>query len=101
MEGIGTVELRVKRTPNASGPSAHSTIVLKDVLHVPSYICNILGITKDFRPQMQLGGSSSSSNGRILDEQGRSIAYFDPKSKLLTLKLSGMHPSLKLDRFVP
>ncbi|PGH10472.1 hypothetical protein AJ80_07515 [Polytolypa hystricis UAMH7299] len=41
--GIGTVELRTKVAPNRSGQRSHGTPILKDVLHVPAAIVNILG----------------------------------------------------------
>ena len=43
VEGIGTVELQTKRSPNRSGRDSHGILRLMNVLHVPSALCNIIG----------------------------------------------------------
>ena len=41
--GVGNVELEVMTDVHGTGSNTHSTIVLKDVLFVPTATCNILG----------------------------------------------------------
>ncbi|OCK81387.1 hypothetical protein K432DRAFT_434185 [Lepidopterella palustris CBS 459.81] len=79
--GIGTVNLRVKKAPGLSGKRSHSTLLLHNVLHVPSFVCNVIGITEDFKPVF-------SSSG-LFDQQGRYIAFFDSRCNLPVIKLSG------------
>lgn len=40
--GIGTVTLPVRKSLQRSGPDGHGTLVIKNVLHVPTAICNIV-----------------------------------------------------------
>jgi hypothetical protein len=79
--GIGTVQLKVKKAPGLKGKRSHHTLVLNNVLYVPSALCNIIGITKDFCPDISGKG--------LIDQQGRNIAYFDPRCTLAVIKLSG------------
>ncbi|KAL9109157.1 MAG: hypothetical protein Q9227_006082 [Pyrenula ochraceoflavens] len=88
VEGIGIVELPVKRKPRGSGPDAHAVLRLVDVLHVPSALCNVLGgpILDDYDVHM---GRSEGSLGSIIEPNGRKLAYFDPSCNLFVIKLSG------------
>jgi hypothetical protein len=77
--GIGTVEFSVKALP---GSFNTSTIELHNVLHVPSYTCNVLGqpIAKVYT--IDLGGSvheggAPSRGGLFL--AGKQVAHFQPR----------------------
>ncbi|KAF2868398.1 hypothetical protein BDV95DRAFT_670466 [Massariosphaeria phaeospora] len=90
--GVGNVVLPVKRSPNASGPNAHGTLLLKNVLHCPSSICNILGYNEEFESDYSVmtgQSTNGSSKGSIRDYQGRNVAYFDPNHRMFNIKLSG------------
>jgi len=91
VEGIGTVELPTKRSPNRSGRDSHGILRLKNVLHVPSALCNIIGgpILEDY--EVTNGPFGKASLGSIKDRKGRSVAYFDSRRPLLQVKLRG-HP---------
>jgi hypothetical protein len=56
--GVGNVELEVKTNIHRSGSKTHRTIVLKDVMFVPTAICNILGapIFKEFKVVTNISG---------------------------------------------
>ncbi|KAI5456699.1 hypothetical protein BGZ63DRAFT_467867 [Mariannaea sp. PMI_226] len=91
--GIGSVNLPTKTSPNRTGPSSHGVLRLKNVLHVPSSICNIVGypIEKDYiieqPPRSTTKGSTKGSIISIHDK--REVAYFDPKGRLVEIRLSG------------
>jgi len=91
VEGIGTVELPTKRSPNRSGRDSHGTLRLTNVLHVPSALCNIIGgpILEDYN--VTTGSVGKASRGSIKDQKGRSVAYFDSRRCLFQVKLRG-HP---------
>lgn len=76
--GIGDVELPVKLYPRLSGKRAHGKLQLRNVLHVPSAICNIVGGpgTNDYAG-MQLGGVGDGGRDAVItDANGRRLAYF-------------------------
>ncbi|KAJ8107533.1 hypothetical protein OPT61_g8798 [Boeremia exigua] len=79
--GIGTVKLTVMATPGSFTTYATSVIEINNVLHVPDYICNILGRPLTDAYQVNLGGSvregGPPSRGGI-SLQGKQIAYFQP-----------------------
>jgi hypothetical protein len=86
--GIGTVEIPTKRSPNTSGVSSHGSLFLHEVLYVPDYLCNIIGqplmFTDGYNATLNF---STKSRGTIKDSQGKSVAYFDPKSPLFAIKV--------------
>ena len=87
--GIGTVEVLVKRRPDARGAQGHGVLRLRNVLHVPSCICNVIGapITKDFVLRAAPGGIC-----QISDKKGNAAGYFyklDLPGQLMQLRLSG------------
>ncbi|KAK2802348.1 hypothetical protein FQN51_004642 [Onygenales sp. PD_10] len=86
--GIGTVELITKRGKNRHGANAHYTMRLKNVLHAPSLIANILGapIIQDYEI---LTDFAHPQKGGIKDKDGQQVAYFHAPAQLLELKLSG------------
>jgi hypothetical protein len=88
--GIGDVQLPVKLFPKRSGPAAHGTLHLRNVLHVLNCLYNIVGgpQTGDYS-SMQLRSLENSGNwGAILAEDGRRLGYF-VHGQLWVLKLSG------------
>lgn len=87
--GIGTVEIPTKRSPSLSGVSSHSSLHLKEVLHVPDFICNVIGspiLLDDYHIQTF---TTSKSKGVLKDSKGKNVAYFDPDSKFFALKVRG------------
>ncbi|RYP81276.1 hypothetical protein DL770_005942 [Monosporascus sp. CRB-9-2] len=87
--GIGTVELPVKRSPRATGPRSHGILRLRNVLHVPTGICNVIGnpILEEY--DIYTGPSMRNTKGTIVDKQGRTVAYFDPRANFFEVRLSG------------
>lgn len=90
VEGIGSVELPVKRSPSSSGRNGHTTLHLTTVLHIPQAICNVLGqpIAREYKLDTNLTDPLMSP---IRDQQGRSLAYFRKAcgGQQLALRLSG------------
>lgn len=88
--GIGSVTLPVKTSPGKIGHKSHGTLVLKNVLHIPSSICNIIGnhISDDYNLNTQ---PSTACMGTITDRNGKAMAYFKPahQSRRFELRLSG------------
>lgn len=87
--GIGTVELPVKRSPRATGMRSHGILRLRNVLHVPTSICNVIGSPILDEYDVSTGPSLRNTNGTIVDKQGRIVAYFDPRAKFFEVRLSG------------
>ncbi|KAI8404412.1 hypothetical protein FOFC_15907 [Fusarium oxysporum] len=90
--GIGTVDLPTKTSPNRNGPRSHGTLRLKNVLHAPSIICNIIGspVLNDYHVFTSFSETSSGSIHRLSD--GRRIAYFKPATqaaRFFQVRLSG------------
>ena len=86
--GIGTVEIPIKRSPNLSGTAAHGSLILENVLHVPSAMTNGIGqplVQEGYT--VQFGSNSNKSMGAIKDPNGKNVAYFDPEKKLYNIKL--------------
>lgn len=79
--GVGTVHLPTKTSPHRNGPALTGTLKLKNVLHVPSFRCNIIGngVRDDYIVEMRPGGASK---GTITDPStGRAVAYFKPDAE--------------------
>jgi len=87
--GIGTVDLPVKRDPNATGPQSHGILRLHNVLHIPTIFCNVIGnpISKEYGI-LTGGPGTENTSGVIFDKQHRTVAYFDPQAVLFEVKLS-------------
>ncbi|EJP63860.1 signal sequence receptor alpha subunit [Beauveria bassiana ARSEF 2860] len=94
--GIGTVELPVKRRPDARGAQSHGVLRLRNVLHVPSGLCNVVGgkalLAAGYLVRRGPGGGGireiSDKNG------GAAVAYLhQPNARLggrhLQVRLSG------------
>ncbi|RMZ83235.1 hypothetical protein DV738_g1231, partial [Chaetothyriales sp. CBS 135597] len=88
--GIGTVVLPVKRRPKRSGADAHAQLVLRNVLHCPSALCNIIGMPPDFLEEYDVSFDfTEHSRGTIKDNHGRSVAYFATDKPMFQVQLSG------------
>jgi hypothetical protein len=88
--GIGTVKIPVRRHPRQFGPGAHTTMVLKDVLHVPTSLCNILCLDSDYELRTWFRPTSRDEwvKGWITDKQDQTVGYFDADHRLWSIKLS-------------
>lgn len=86
--GIGTVELPVEQSPSATGPRSHGVLRLCNVLHVPRSICNVIGSPILDEYDISTGGHLGNAKGTIVDNRGRTVAYFDSRAKLFEVKLS-------------
>ncbi|KAF1730989.1 hypothetical protein CRV24_009061 [Beauveria bassiana] len=94
--GIGTVELPVKRRPDARGAQSHGVLRLRNVLHVPSGLCNVVGgkalLAADYLVRRGPGGGGIRE---ISDKNdGAVVAYLhQPNARLggrhLQVRLSG------------
>ncbi|KAK8144378.1 hypothetical protein G3M48_005888 [Beauveria asiatica] len=89
--GVGTVELPVKRRPDARGAQSHGVLRLRNVLHVPSGLCNVVGgkaLLADYLVRRGPGGIRE-----ISDKNGGAVAYLhQPNARLgrhLQVRLSG------------
>ncbi|KAJ4145740.1 hypothetical protein LMH87_004577 [Akanthomyces muscarius] len=85
--GMGTMHLPVKQTPGARN-RGHGTLTLRDVLHVPSALCNIVGtpVFQDYNVSL---GSGPGSDGSISLFDGTPVAYITPGRRLPEVRLSG------------
>ncbi|KAF1991472.1 hypothetical protein K402DRAFT_409676 [Aulographum hederae CBS 113979] len=84
--GVGTVELTLKLYNNKrKGRPGYRTITLKDVLYMPSAVCNIFGIppSPDYRLE-RLGGNG----GTIIDRDGKRAGLIEVV-RLFRLRLHG------------
>ncbi|KAL6404993.1 hypothetical protein AUP68_11833 [Ilyonectria robusta] len=88
--GVGSVTLPVKTSPDKIGEKSHGKLVLKNVLHIPSSVCNIIGspILDDYNLDTK---TSEASMGTIMDLDGKAMAYFKParQSQRFEVRLSG------------
>ncbi|OAR01014.1 hypothetical protein LLEC1_02167 [Akanthomyces lecanii] len=85
--GIGTVHLPVKQTP-AARHRGHGTLTLRNVLHVPSALCNIIG-TPLFHDYKVTLAPIPGSDGTISLSDGTPVGYFAPGRRLTEVRLSG------------
>jgi hypothetical protein len=88
--GIGDVELPVHLHPERSGPNAHGKFRLRNVVHVPGSLCNIVGgPSDDDYAGMQFGGlGDSGKNGQLTGSGGRRLAYLHRSGGFFIIKLS-------------
>jgi hypothetical protein len=87
---IGTVEILTKRLPNLSGVSSHGCLILNEVLHIPDFLCNVVGspINSSDGYVVEIS-SSSKSKETIKDSQGKNMTYFDINWPLFAVKVRG------------
>ncbi|KAL6835689.1 hypothetical protein J3E69DRAFT_319333 [Trichoderma sp. SZMC 28015] len=103
VEGVGTVNLPVKRDPDMRGPQAHHVLRLTNVLYTPSSKFNILGQPIfELAPSLTLG-STLKTKGTLEGKDGNPIAFFSPNTPLFCLRLSGppVGPRLAPTKFEP
>ncbi|KXX76654.1 hypothetical protein MMYC01_207281 [Madurella mycetomatis] len=88
MLGIGDVHIPVKLFPKRSDPEAHGTLHLRDVLHMPGAVCNIIGgpVSGEYS-QLATGLKEDGKGAAITAEDGRRLGYFDVRV-LMVLRLS-------------
>ncbi|KXG48034.1 uncharacterized protein PGRI_019040 [Penicillium griseofulvum] len=89
--GMGAVNLTTMNSPNETDPSLRDSLHLKNVLHVPAMLCNIIGSPMMEDYNVILGTSSPDNSGQIMSEDGRTVAYFkpmDPGPKLYLVQIS-------------
>jgi hypothetical protein len=82
VKGVGTVVIPTRCSLTHSGPSAHATLRLTDVLHVPSVLCNILGMPQN------CGYSLALTPEGIYGPDRQLTACFEPNRPLFILTLS-------------
>ncbi|OTB07261.1 hypothetical protein M426DRAFT_8988 [Hypoxylon sp. CI-4A] len=75
IRGIGTVILPVKQSPNANGEQANHVITLKNVLHVPKLLFNVIG-APFFEQFPNTTGHFTDPSVAIKDNTGRQIGFF-------------------------
>ncbi|KAH6641335.1 hypothetical protein F5144DRAFT_465693, partial [Chaetomium tenue] len=88
--GIGDVHLPVKPFPKRSGPRAYGSLHLRNVLHMPTSVCNIVGNpgTGDYSDIVLAGLGGGGKDAVITAQDGRRLGYFVSRH-LWVLKLSG------------
>ncbi|KAH7114902.1 hypothetical protein EDB81DRAFT_297151 [Dactylonectria macrodidyma] len=95
--GIGTVELPVKRSPRATGPRSHGILRLRNVLHVPTGICNVIGSPILDEYDIHTGSSMKNTKGTIIDKQGRyhgaNVGMGQQRSCALREEVSRLEPT--------
>lgn len=79
VKGIGSVELKVKRSAKAR---EWHTVVLKDVLHVPNWVCNIFSDT--FFDEGEYD-HMWTSEGAVFWERKRATVYGQKKKEKISL----------------
>ncbi|CDM35363.1 hypothetical protein DTO013E5_7865 [Penicillium roqueforti] len=77
--GMGTVNLTTMSLPTQTDLDSHSSICLKNVLHTPAMLCNIIGRPIEDDYTIICDSSAPDSSGFILkNTNGRIAAYFKP-----------------------
>ncbi|RJE25155.1 hypothetical protein PHISCL_02494 [Aspergillus sclerotialis] len=78
--GMGTVNLPTHISPTQTGPDSHGNVCLKNVLHAPTVICDIIGrpILHDY--EVNLGDQREHSGFITNSCDGSPTAYFKPSS---------------------
>ncbi|KPI35654.1 uncharacterized protein AB675_4748 [Cyphellophora attinorum] len=97
--GIGTVEISVQRDPKLTGRGSQSVLVFEDVLHVPGFVCNVLGSPLAHRDSdyvISISAPISKPNLRIMDLNNQKLAYFEEKTNLDVLKLGHIPNGIRL-----
>ncbi|KAJ5164483.1 uncharacterized protein N7500_006313 [Penicillium coprophilum] len=80
--GMGTVNITTMSSPTQTDQESYSSISLKNVLHTPAILCNIIGSPITHSHTIVCGPTTSTSSGRIMDDSdGRTVAYFKSMSQ--------------------
>ncbi|KAK0743843.1 hypothetical protein B0T18DRAFT_448435 [Schizothecium vesticola] len=87
--GVGDVHIPVKLFPTGSGPEAHGTLHLRNVLHIPVGVCNLVGSpgTGDY-DEVEFQFGDDKQDVAITGQGGRRLGYFESRRPWV-LKLSG------------
>ncbi|ETS86608.1 hypothetical protein PFICI_00436 [Pestalotiopsis fici W106-1] len=90
-EGVGTVDLPVKRSPHLSGRYAHHVLRLENVIYVPDYKFNVVGMEILRKNDWVYEGSSpfKDQDAAILDQQGLQVCYMRQNHGMSCIRLSG------------
>jgi hypothetical protein len=90
VSGVGTVEIPTQPSPDRCGAASHYSLHLKEVLHVPDLLCNILGDLNGDGYDVSLGNyHEPATRGAIRHRQGGIVAYFDPTRPLYSVEVRG------------
>lgn len=77
--GMGTVNLATVSLPFQTRPNPHSSLRLKNVLHAPAMLCNIIGSPVSDNYTVMCGPNTSEMSGFIVkNADGSVMAYFKP-----------------------
>ncbi|KGO72140.1 hypothetical protein PITC_075780 [Penicillium italicum] len=77
--GMGTVNLATMSSPMQTHPNPHSSLRLKNVLHAPTMLCNIIGSPVRDDYTVMCGPIDSDMSGFLVrNADGRIMAYFKP-----------------------
>ncbi|KGO58989.1 hypothetical protein PEX2_093440 [Penicillium expansum] len=80
--GMGTVNLTTMVSPAQTHPNPHGSLRLKNVLHAPAMLCNIIGSPVSDDYTVIYGPNSSDMSGFIVrNANGCIVAYFKPKGE--------------------
>ncbi|KAJ5584608.1 uncharacterized protein N7459_004408 [Penicillium hispanicum] len=93
--GVGSVTLPTKTSPRQTGPSSHGILRLKQVLHAPGALCNLIGgpITDDHGVVTFV--SDGSSGFITKGPEGHPVAYFKPQGgNVVLLEVSLSEPPI-------
>lgn len=74
-EGVGTVDLPVKRAPHRGGRHAHYVLRLENVIYVPGLGLNILGDLREDKWQYEESSARNGQDAAILDQRGRQVCF--------------------------
>ena len=96
--GVGTVEI-----PTRIKPKVHRKIRLRNVVHCPGGICNIMGLPQDDDEREKISLSFEKAGGKICDPSGEVLAVMSPNRQLPCLQVSGppVGPATVLSIFAP
>jgi hypothetical protein len=90
VSGIGTVEIPTQPSLDRCGAASHDSLHLKEVLHVPDLLCNIIGDLNGDGYDVSLGNyPEPATRGTIRHRQGGIVAYFDPTRPLYSVEVRG------------
>jgi hypothetical protein len=90
VSGIGTVEIPTQPSPDRCGAASYDSLHLKEVLHVPDLLCNILGDLNGDGYDVSLGNYlEPATRGTIRHRQSGTVAYFDPTRPLYSVEVRG------------
>ncbi|KAF2868399.1 hypothetical protein BDV95DRAFT_128174 [Massariosphaeria phaeospora] len=91
--GIGTVALPVKKSPGRTGSGTNVHLVLHNVVHCPSLICNVFSNAAASGQGYSIDlTETGKTRGKITDTEGHTMAHFGPNKAYHQILLSGHTP---------